>query len=92
MSLADLVGWLGVAIGVCVNLPQAWRIWRRRSCQDVSVWTYRLLLAAVLCYLAHAYSIGAWVFVVSNSITACVTTAVLVLHWRYSRSAERGRQ
>jgi len=83
MTPGELVGWLGVAIGVCVNLPQAWRIYRTKSCRDVSVWTYRLLLACVVCYLLHALHIRAWVFVVSNSFAVCVAATVLYLHWRY---------
>ena len=84
-TLPSLIGWLGVCIGVCVNLPQAWRIYKTGQARDVSVWTYRLLLACVLCYLVKAISIHEPVFIVSNGLAVFVTSTVLYLHWRCSR-------
>jgi len=83
MQWTEWVGWLGVSIGVWVNVPQAYRIWRTKSSGDVAVWTYRLLLLAVICYLIRAIAIGEWVFIVSNSIAIVVTSAVLILKRRY---------
>lgn len=85
MTLPSLIGWLGVAIGVCVNLPQAWRIYKTGKARDVSVWTYRLLLACVTCYLVKAISIGEWVFIVSNGLAVLVSSTVLLLRWRATR-------
>ncbi len=84
MTLPSIIGWLGVAVGVWVNVPQAWRIYKTRSCKDVSVWTYRLLLVCVICYFIKAVSIGEPVFIVSNGIGIVVTSSVLYLHWRHS--------
>ncbi len=82
-SLGEAVGWLGVLVGVCVNLPQAWTIYRRKSCQDVNPNTYRLLLLCVVCYFLHALYIHAWVFVVSNGFAVRVASTVLLLIRRY---------
>ena len=83
MHWTELVGWLGVACAVWVNVPQAYRIWKTRSSKDVSVWTYRLLLVVVICYLIRAIDIREWVFIVSNFIAIFVTSAVLLLKRRY---------
>jgi len=83
MHWTAFVGWIGVVIGICVNLPQAYRIWKTKSSKDVAVWTYRLLLFTVVCYLIRAIAIGEWIFIVSNSIAIFVTTAVLLLKRRY---------
>jgi len=64
-------------------VPQAYRIWRTKSSKDVAVWTYRLLLVAVLCYLVRAIAIREWVFIVSNSVVSVVTVAVLLLKRKY---------
>lgn len=80
----DLIGWVGVTIGVCVNLPQAWTIYTRQTCADVAPLTYWLLLACVTCYFLHALKIRAWVFVVSNGLAIVVTSTVLLLIARYS--------
>ncbi len=83
MNWTELIGWLGVCIGICVNLPQAYRIWRTKSSRDVAAWTYRLLLLAVICYLIRAIAIREWVFIVSNFIAIWVCIAVLILKRRY---------
>ncbi len=83
MHWTELVGWLGVMFSICVNLPQAYRIWSTRSSRDVSVWTFRLLLVTVVCYLIRAISIGEWIFIVSNTCAIVVTIAVLLLKRKY---------
>lgn len=83
MGWTEWVGWLGVMAGVCVNLPQAYRIWTTKRSKDVSVWTFRLLLITVICYLIRALSIGEWIFIVSNAWAIVVTVGVLLLKRKY---------
>jgi len=83
MHWTEVVGWVGVTMGVCVNLPQAYRIWQTKSSRDVAVWTYRLLLLVVICYLIRAIAIREWVFIISNSVAIFVTILVLLLKRRY---------
>lgn len=51
-ALAALVSAVGMATGAAY-LPQATRIWRRRSSDDVSVVTYLLFLGGQAVYLLY---------------------------------------
>jgi len=77
------IGWAGVTVGVCVSLPQIARIYRTHSSKDVAIWTYRLLLITVLCYLVWAIAIGEPIFIVSNAANTVIAGWVLVLKRRY---------
>ncbi len=83
MTASAIIGWIGVALGVCVSVPQLCQILRTRRAGDVSVWTYRLLLAVCLCYLVRAVAIGELIFVVSNAVNIGISAWVLWLKWRY---------
>ncbi len=50
--LSALVGAVGVATGAAY-VPQAVRIWRRRSSDDVSVLSYLLFLGGQVVYLVY---------------------------------------
>jgi len=73
-----LIGWLGVALGLLVPIPQFYKILRTKKTGDVSVGTYTLLVMAITCYLIHAISIGSIVFTVSQSINLITNTIVLI--------------
>lgn len=61
MELFDSVlGWLVSAVGIATGaayVPQAVRIWKRRSSDDLSVVTYLLFLGGQLVYLVYGLRI-----------------------------------
>jgi len=54
--LAGLVSAVGIATGAAY-VPQAVRIWKRRSSEDVSVLTYLLFLGGQVVYLVYGIRI-----------------------------------
>jgi MtN3 and saliva related transmembrane protein len=86
----DLIGWLGVCIGVVVPLPQLYNIFRHNKINGVSMGTYSLLVMAMACYLVHAINIGDAVFVVAQSIN--ILTNGLVLFMLIKNRNDRSRQ
>ena len=81
--LLHLIGWIGVALSVIVNVPQAWKLYRTRSCGDLSVRTYQLLTACLVCLTIQAIAEGSWVFIISQGVGLIVSVAVLYLCWKY---------
>ena len=82
----ELIGWLGVAFGLLVGPPQLYRIIKTGQSKDVSIWTYRFLVPALICYLIYAVSINDPVFITAQSINISVNGAILTLmeihRWR----------
>ena len=78
MELGNLVGWMGVACGLIVPLPQLRKIIKSKSMNDVSIGTYVFLVGALSCYLAHAIWIKSPVFTVAQSINLFTNSLILV--------------
>ncbi|AII58725.1 hypothetical protein X792_04985 [Dehalococcoides mccartyi CG1] len=75
----DIIGWLGVCIGVVVPLPQLIRIFKTGKVANISVLTYALLVVTITCYLLHAIKIGDAVFTVSNAFNLLTNSLVLIM-------------
>lgn len=84
----DIIGWLGVCIGVVVPLPQLVRIFKTGKVANISVLTYALLVVTISCYLLHAIKIGDAIFTVSNAFNLLTNSLVLIMLVRghYDRS------
>ena len=82
--ITEIIGWLGVALGVSVSIPQLVKSLRARSTKGLSKHTYQLLFGAISCYLIRAIAVKEPVFIVSNSAGLVVTTAILYLFRRFT--------
>ncbi len=87
-----VLGWLvsivGVATGVAY-VPQALRIWKRRSSEDVSILTYALFLGGQLIYLAYGIRIRQWPLIIGMAANIAGSLAVIgsALRYRVGKSA-----
>lgn len=88
--ITEIIGWLGVAIGIMVSLPQLVKSYREKSTQGVSKGTYWLLFLTMLCYLIRAIAIKEAIFIVSNTVNLVITGMVLYLFKKYP-SGKKGK-
>lgn len=72
------IGWVGVAFGLLVPIPQLYKIYKTKKVNDISLGTYIFLVIALVCYLAHAIYIGSLVFTVAQSINLTTNMAILI--------------
>lgn len=85
MSTTELIGWIGVTLSFCSTYPQIFKALKTRCVEGISIHTYLLIFIAVICYLVRAISIGAKVFIVSNSLNAISLGLMLILIFKYRR-------
>ena len=81
--VTELIGWLGIAFGVSVSIPQLIKSVKACSTRGLSKHTYQLLFEAISCYLIRAIAVKEPVFIVSNSAGLVVTAAILYLFRRF---------
>ena len=81
--VTEFIGWLGVAFGISVSIPQFIKSVRARSTRGLSKHTYQLLFGAIACYLIRAIAVKEAVFIVSNSVGLVITAAILCLFRKY---------
>jgi len=79
-SFDTILGWLVSVIGVATGaayIPQALRIWKRRSSDDVSILTYALFLGGQVVYLIYGIRIGQWPLIVGMAANIAGSLAVI---------------
>lgn len=81
--ITEIIGWIGVVLGVLISVPQLTKSLKEKSTKGLSKQTYQLLFLAILCYLIRSIAIKEPIFIVSNSINLFVTAMVLYLFKRY---------
>ena len=80
--LKALVGAVGVASGAAY-IPQAVRIWKRRSSDDVSVVTYLLFLLGQVIWLTYGIRFGLLEIVLGMSANIAGSLAVVLSALRF---------
>lgn len=84
--LAWLVSVVGVATGAAY-VPQAVRIWKRRSSDDVSILTYLLFLGGQIVYLTYGIRIRQWPLIVGMAANIAGSLAVIGSALRFRAGA-----
>jgi len=80
--LAWLVSVVGVATGAAY-IPQALRIWKRGSSDDVSILTYLLFLGGQIVYLVYGVRIRQWPLIVGMAANLAGSLAVILSALRF---------
>jgi MtN3 and saliva related transmembrane protein len=87
MALFDtILGWLVSIVGVATGIayvPQAARIWKRRSSDDVSILTYALFLGGQLIYLMYGIRIAQWPLIIGMAANIAGSIAVIASALRF---------
>jgi len=78
-EIGYLIGYIGLAFGILVPIPQLIKIKRTHSLNGISLHTYIFLVIALACYLAHAIYIKSIVFTIAQSINLTTNGIVLGL-------------
>ena len=82
-QVATFAGIIAAVLTVGAYVPQAWRIFRRRSAGDISLAMYLALIAACLLWMVYAYINGATAVFITNLVIGFIATIIVVLRIRY---------
>ena len=77
---------VGIATGAAY-VPQASRIWRRKSSEDVSILTYGMFLGGQIVYLFYGVRFHQTPIVIGMAANIVGSLAVILSALRYRRSA-----
>jgi len=85
---------LGLAAGcmtTCSFMPQVVRTYRSRSVADISLRMYLLLCAGIAMWVVYGVLIGSVSVVAANSVSLCLTLAILVMKIAYRNTRHETR-
>ncbi|HEY6721714.1 MAG TPA: SemiSWEET transporter [Burkholderiales bacterium] len=79
----DLVGTVAGALTTIAFVPQAWRIWKTRSAQALSLSMYLIFTSGVALWFLYGLLLGAWPIIASNGITLLLAGTVLAMKLKF---------
>ncbi len=80
MTILAIIATLFGTISGIANLPQALRIFRRKSAGDISILTYSILLAGALVWILYGIEIWNFPIIITN-VFGAVNIGLVVLGW-----------
>jgi MtN3 and saliva related transmembrane protein len=83
----ELLGLIAGAIGASAMAPQAIKIFRDNSAEDVSAVMYVMVLSAAALWVVYGIWRGAPSIVFWNAVSMALSSSILVLKWRADRAA-----
>jgi len=81
--LAWIAGSVAGCLSVIAFVPQAWRIYSRRSARDVSLVMYVVMVAASLLWMFYAWVHDALALFITNLVIALIALIIVALKIRY---------
>ena len=84
-EIAAVAGTIGGILSVSAFLPQAYRIWRRRSAGDISLTMYLAIVFASVLWMFYAHVYGATALFITNAIIGVVALLIAGLRMRYGQ-------
>lgn len=85
--LATLFGTLG-ALG---NVPQAIKIFRRKSAKDISILSYAIFMTGCAIWVLYGIEIAALPLVISNGLALIIQSVVVIGWFKYGREVKKKR-
>lgn len=77
--LSVLVTIFGI-IGGVANVPQAYKIFKRKSAKDISILTYSILQISVIIWLLYGIEIKNIPIIITNTFST-VTVGIVIIGW-----------
>ena len=88
MFVDYLLETLATIVGVASSfalLPQVYRIFKRKSAQDISIWTYLYMLVAGVIWILYGFNIQSFPIWASNLVGSLAIMGVIAGWFLYGR-------
>lgn len=89
MNWVTLLGLVAATLTTFAFLPQVVKTWRSKSAEDLSLGTFSMFCAGVVCWLAYGILIEDLPIILANAVTLVLAGAVLIQALIYRRRADQ---
>lgn len=79
MDFVSIIGFTAAALTTAANLPQAVKIIRTKSVEDISALTYTLLFVGLALWTFYGIEKQDWALIVCNGISALLAGTILAM-------------
>jgi len=84
MDYIEIIGLAAATITTAGFVPQVYKIWRKRSTQDISLNMYLLLSAGLSLWIVYGFSIESLPVILANSITLLLVICIIILKLKFN--------
>lgn len=89
MTLISILATVFGAVSGFANLPQALKIFRRKSAKDISILTYSFILAGTIIWILYGIEIKNFPIILANSL-GTISVILVVIGWiLYGRESKK---
>ena len=81
----ELLGIAAATLTTVAFVPQAWKIWKSRSADGVSLRMYLIFTLGVVLWLVYGATLGSRPMIVANVVTLALAVFILYMRIRYGR-------
>ena len=81
----DLIGYIGSFIVMIAFLPQAIKIWKTKSVEDISIQTYILLIFSTIIWTLYGYLKSDNPLIITNVSLFCIQGSIIICKLKYRK-------
>lgn len=85
MTVLSILATIFGTIGGLANLPQAYRIFKRKSAKDISILTYSIILVGCIIWILYGIELRNFPVIITNSLGTINVTLVIIGWLLYGR-------
>lgn len=85
--MTEVLGWTSSLILLATLVKQVHKQWRDGTSEGISKWLFIGQLAASVGFTVYSYSVGNWVFVVTNGLLTINNIIGIALYFHFRRLA-----
>jgi MtN3 and saliva related transmembrane protein len=91
MSMLSVLATIFGAIGAAAGLPQAIRIFQRKSAKDISIITYIIIAAGGIVWILYGLEIKSTAILVSCAVSGISVVMIIIGWFLYGREPSQTR-
>jgi MtN3 and saliva related transmembrane protein len=83
ITATDLIGYAAASLTTFSFVPQAWLTFKTKDVSGISKGMYSVFTLGISLWLGYGLLLNAWPIVIANVITLALSSAILVMRFRY---------
>ncbi len=88
MTLLSILATIMGSVMALASLPQIYKIFKRKSAKDISALSYSFYIIGGIIWLLYGIELQSFAVILSNTLSALLSLAVLTGWFFYGRAAE----
>lgn len=81
----EIIGWASSLILLATLIKQVHKQWKDGTSEGISTWLFIGQLAASIGFTVYSYSVGNWIFVITNGLLTINNIVGIILYFHFKK-------